>query len=133
MRDEARATLRELAVAVPLTRQVNDFALLAAEARELGVADLVRGMTPDAAWPSKWTTAVFDVLEGRLDEAADLLDEMAIPPYAAFVRMKAAEQLSHAGRHIEADLRLRRALEFWRKVRAERYIRKAEALLSRTA
>ena len=66
-----------------------------------------------------------------LDRAAELLDEMGIAPYAALVRLKAAEELVATGRRAEADARLRRALEFWRSVGAERYIRRAEGLLSK--
>jgi hypothetical protein len=64
-------------------------------------------------------------------KAAAILDGMGVRPFAAMVRTETASRLARAGRHAEADAALRQALEFWRSVRAERFIALSESLLSK--
>jgi hypothetical protein len=47
-------------------------------------------------------------------------------------RLRAAEQLLAKARRVEADEQLRKALEFYRRVGATRFIRRAETLLAAT-
>jgi hypothetical protein len=62
-----------------------------------------------------------------------MLDEIGAATQAAFLRLRAAEQLVHEGRRAEADDQLSRALAFYRSVGATRYIREGEALLAASA
>ena len=80
-----------------------------------------------------WTRAGRAVLAGDLPGAADMLDEIGAATQAAFLRLRAAEQLVHEGRRAEADDQLSRALAFYRSVGATRYIREGEALLAASA
>jgi hypothetical protein len=52
-------------------------------------------------------------------------------PDEAYARLRAAETLAAAGRRDEGGEELERALEFYRRVGAVRYLREAEALLAR--
>ena len=60
--------------------------------------------------------------------AADIYTKMGTRPNEAFARLRAAEQLSAAGRREEADQQLQPALAFWRSVDAKHFVREAEAL-----
>jgi class 3 adenylate cyclase/tetratricopeptide (TPR) repeat protein len=65
--------------------------------------------------------------------AADIYVRMGTLPNEAFARLRAAEQLSAAGRREEADQQLQPALAFWRSVDAKHFVREAEALLPATS
>jgi hypothetical protein len=65
--------------------------------------------------------------------AADLFAETDSPLDEAFYRLRAAEQLVDQGHRAEADEQLRRALAFFRSVRATRYVCEGEALLAASA
>ena len=73
------------------------------------------------------------MLAGDLSGAADLLGEIGAVAQEAFLRLKSAEQLVHAGRRAEADEELSRALAFYRAVGATRHVREGEALLAASA
>ena len=62
-------------------------------------------------------------------DAAEALERLGAKPYAAYMRIRAAEQLVAGGSRIEADRQLDRALAFYRPVGAARFVREAEALL----
>jgi len=81
----------------------------------------------------RWLTAYLALLDGRHAEGANILDDMGSVPHAALARTEAAERLVQAGRYVEADALLSQALVFWRSVRADRFISRAEALLSKSA
>jgi len=51
-------------------------------------------------------------------------------PDEAYARLRAAEALLAEGRHAEADEQLAHALEFFRSVRATRYLAHGERLLA---
>ena len=70
---------------------------------------------------------------GNYLAAADIYVRMGTLPNEAFARLRAATQLSAAGRRQEADQQLQLALAFWRSVGATRFVREAEALLPATA
>jgi class 3 adenylate cyclase/tetratricopeptide (TPR) repeat protein len=71
--------------------------------------------------------------QGSYLAAADMYTKMGSLPNEAHARLRAAAQLSEAGRRREADQQLQRTLAFWRSVNATRYVREAEALLPATA
>ena len=65
--------------------------------------------------------------------AAEVYAALELTPLAeARARLDAGRDLAAAGRHAEADVELRRAIELYRPLRAERYLAEAEALLSST-
>jgi tetratricopeptide (TPR) repeat protein len=80
-----------------------------------------------------WIRAGKAVLAGDLAGAADLLGEIGARSQEAFLRLRAAEQLVEAGRRVEADEQLNRALAFYRSVGATRHVREGEALLAASA
>ncbi len=127
--DAATGAMEELTLAVPNRTYLFDLALLAGEPRVNGY---LRAMLPPvSAMPSKWLSAMRDVLNGRFDDAIATVEGMGARTYAALIRTRAAEHLVVAGRDAEADRHLALALDFWRSVRAQRYIRRAERLLSK--
>ena len=96
--------------------------------REAELAEAVR-----RTHASRWRDADLAILEGRLIEGADELDDMTVLTAAAFVRLAAGEALLAQGRRAEADEQLARAGEFFRSVGASRYVARMEALLAATA
>jgi class 3 adenylate cyclase/tetratricopeptide (TPR) repeat protein len=81
---------------------------------------------------SPWLSAARTYAAGDLERAAELFAALSVPD-AAWLRLRAAEQLVSQGRRAEADVQLQQALAFWRSVGATRYIREGEALLAATA
>jgi hypothetical protein len=79
---------------------------------------------------TRWVPAARLIIDGRLEEAADALDEIGDLPDEAEVRGMAAERLRAEGRTASADEPLERALAFWRSVRATRYLATPESLSS---
>jgi hypothetical protein len=65
-------------------------------------------------------------------QAADILARVGARIDEADARVRAAEALIGDGRPEGADEQLERALAFYRRVGAIRYIREGEALLART-
>jgi class 3 adenylate cyclase/tetratricopeptide (TPR) repeat protein len=82
---------------------------------------------------SPWLEAARVVLAGDLRRGADVLAEIGGAASAAFLRLRAAEQLLDEGRRAEADEQLPAALAFFRSVGATRYVREGEALLAASA
>jgi hypothetical protein len=58
---------------------------------------------------------------------------VGVPPYEAYVRLRAADALVAEGRRSEADEQLGRALAYYRAVGASFYVAQGEALLAKTA
>ncbi len=70
-------------------------------------------------------------LSGDVRGAADVYASLELLPTAeALARLAAGRDLAADGRHAEADVELRRAIELYRPVGARRYLDEAEALLS---
>ena len=67
---------------------------------------------------------------GDLTNAADLLDRIGSLPDAAEARLRAAEQLAFEGRGEESRREVDKAFAFYRSVRATRYEREGELVLS---
>jgi len=130
--DGARAAIAELARA-PRNTMLLDLIALSTGAKTLGIEDLIRQIIPRDAPASTWIDVVRAILGEDLVRAGDLLQAAGHVPDAALVRTEAADRLARAGRHGEADALIRQALPFWRSVRATRYIKRSESLLSRTA
>lgn len=82
---------------------------------------------------TRWTQAARMILEGALEDAADLLEHMGDLAFSADVRLRAAKALVAQGRRAEADTQLSKAVGFYRSAGAKRYLREAEALLAATA
>jgi class 3 adenylate cyclase/tetratricopeptide (TPR) repeat protein len=117
-----------------LERGVTSFGVvrLALEADVLGVRDEVtRVLDRLPERPSIHIATA--VLEGDFGRAADISAEDGWLVEEAELRLRAAEALVAAGRRAEADVQLAKALDFFRSVRATRYIREGEALRAATA
>jgi class 3 adenylate cyclase/tetratricopeptide (TPR) repeat protein len=98
----------------------------------LGGRDRVLGLLRQMPL-SPWKDASIATAEGNYATAAEIFATRGAIEPAAFLRLRAAEQLIEAGRRAEADIHLRQALAFYRSVGATRYIREAEALLRESA
>jgi tetratricopeptide (TPR) repeat protein len=127
----ARAAIREMVSFAGRGHPLRGIPL-ALVAEDLDVVDDVR-QALSGAERGQFTQIARDILDGKLEQAADALRDAGSRPDEADVRLRAAARLSAEGRRAEADEQLRRALEFYRSVGATRYIGKAEALLSATA
>jgi class 3 adenylate cyclase/tetratricopeptide (TPR) repeat protein len=94
--------------------------------------DLIEA-TDRASARTLFVDAAAALARGSYLAAADIYVQMGSLPNEAFARLRAAAQLSEAGRRHEADQQLQPALAFWRSVDAKRFVREAEALLPPTA
>ena len=91
--------------------------------------DVVEAM-PD----TPWARAARLWASGDARGAADVYAALELLPTAeALARLAAGRDFAAAGRQAEADVELQRAIEFYRRVRASRYLAEAEALLSSAA
>jgi class 3 adenylate cyclase len=117
--DEALARLQELphlGFAVFYAHTIAWFGRLFG--REAEVDELFSGKP----MTSRWLDSGRAVLAGDLGSAAEILADIDAPAFEAFFRLKCGtEQDVHS------------ALEFYRRVRATRYVREGEALLAATA
>jgi class 3 adenylate cyclase/tetratricopeptide (TPR) repeat protein len=80
-----------------------------------------------------WVRAGAAFASGDSRLAADVCAEMGAVTEEAYDRVWLAEVLVHQGRRSEAEVELQRALAFYRRVGATRYLRQAEELLARSA
>ena len=83
--------------------------------------------------PSPWKEAAIATAVGDYAGAAAIFEGRDVVESAAFMHLRAAEQLIGAGVRAAADVHLREALAFYRSVGATRYVREAEALLRESA
>jgi DNA-binding SARP family transcriptional activator/class 3 adenylate cyclase len=83
--------------------------------------------------PTAWLQAAAAIATGDFEHAADLYTEIGSLPDEAFARLQAAKHLLANGRRGEGSAQLQRALAFYRQVRADTYLREAEALLAASA
>jgi hypothetical protein len=72
------------------------------------------------------------VLAGEFTSAANLLAKGGRRTREALLRLRAGERLIGEGRYASAEEQLETALDFYRSVRATRYVAHCEALLSAT-
>ena len=99
-------------------------------ADRIGIAAELRAIADAHVGHNRWARVAQLALDGDFVAAADTLDDMDRPDLSAHARMRAAEQLVGAGRRVEADEQLSKALAFFRYAGATRYIGEAEALLA---
>jgi class 3 adenylate cyclase/tetratricopeptide (TPR) repeat protein len=83
--------------------------------------------------PWRWPATARSIVQGRFAEAADQLAELGDRPSEAIARMLAARDTIRRGRKAEGEADLRRAIDFWKSVRADTYVVRAEAMLAQTA
>jgi tetratricopeptide (TPR) repeat protein len=83
-----------------------------------------------AAYPTPWLEAARAIGGGDFVRAADVLAGIGSRPDEAYARLRAAEALLAEGRRAEADEQLAPALEFFRSVRATRYLAHGERLVA---
>jgi tetratricopeptide (TPR) repeat protein len=102
---------------------------LALVADELDCADELAAVV-DGGPQTKWARATSALLRGDFVPSAEILHEIGDLELESTARLCAGECLAADGRAAEADEQLRRSLAFWRSVRATRYVRRCEALLS---
>jgi hypothetical protein len=95
----------------------------------LGRGDELKAAATRARLRTRWLEGAEALVNGDAAEAAEIYDRIGARADAAVTRLRSAELLKSAGRGDEADEELRRALEFFGRVGAERYVREAEALL----
>jgi class 3 adenylate cyclase len=101
----------------------------AAAARRLELdGDLVDALAGHRA--DRWVETARAYAGGDFTRAADLLHEIGSLPDEAEARLRAAEQLSHAGRDGDARTQLGQAIAFYRSVRAMRYEDECRVLLA---
>jgi class 3 adenylate cyclase/tetratricopeptide (TPR) repeat protein len=85
----------------------------------------------DAATPdSRWYRPVEAICEGDPARAADLYAAMGSLPDEAIARLSSAQALMSAGETASAHEQLERALAFFRKVGAARYVQVADSLVA---
>jgi len=106
---------------------------LAWTAEQLGTTERVRAWTESIAMRSTWNEAGLALLDARLEDAADLFEEIGALTDEARTRVRAAERLIAGGSSADAEVQLRSALEFYRSVGATAYIRVAESLMAGSA
>jgi tetratricopeptide (TPR) repeat protein len=80
--------------------------------------------------PTPWVEAARAVATGEFEQAAALYAEIGSLPDEALARLCAARRLAAAGQRDQASAELDRALAFYRRVKAERYVQEGEALLA---
>lgn len=131
-RDAALTTARELLARMEETGLDLGLFQLARHAASLGLQDELRPVMEELDdVPQARVLRAIDA--GELERAADLAGELGLRANEAELRLDAAAQLASAGRRADADRNLASALAFYREAGAPRYVRKAEALLAKTA
>jgi hypothetical protein len=82
---------------------------------------------------SPWLRAGTAIASGDWERGAEIVDSTGAIADAAEIRLSAGETLIGGGRRAEGEAHLRRALEFYRSVGADGFVRQGEALLAATA
>jgi class 3 adenylate cyclase/tetratricopeptide (TPR) repeat protein len=88
---------------------------------------------PLATLHGPWAEAAEAFAGGDLRGSIDITERLGAVSDEAWLRLALARSLVEENRRPEADIELQRALEFYRSVRATRYIREGEALLAQSA
>jgi class 3 adenylate cyclase/tetratricopeptide (TPR) repeat protein len=78
---------------------------------------------------TRWLEAASAYVAGEPERAADLCAAIGALPEEAYARVEAAGAAFADGRRLDAEDQLERALEFYRRVGAASYCRRAEGLL----
>ena len=134
--DDARATATELveeltgSSAQPIVLALIEVAPVAS-AVDL-VEPLRHVLASDITVPDVWRAPFEALLDGDFARAADSFRELGYVDEGA-ARLSAAQQLLAEGRRAEADAQLQRAIAFFQRLGASRYVRQGEALLAGAA
>jgi len=99
--------------------------------REVGRGSEMLEIIDATGWRSRWFTAAKYVLRGELVEGAEVCQRIGSLPEEAEARLRAAEELPLD--EPERSEHARRALSFYRRVRASALIGRSEALLTSSA
>jgi tetratricopeptide (TPR) repeat protein len=105
---------------------------LAVAAGDLGLEQQVGELIGRGAH-ELWSDAARAIVSGDLLGAADIWEGLHLGPKEAHLRLLAAKAFLAEGRREEADEQLQRALAFFRKAGATRFIEEAESLLQADA
>jgi predicted ATPase/class 3 adenylate cyclase len=93
--------------------------------RDLGrEAELVLAL--ESAPSTPWMEAARAIARGDFAHSVELVARIEAPSAEAYARLRAAEELARAGRHVAASNLLGPALAFFRKVGATRYLAEAD-------
>jgi tetratricopeptide (TPR) repeat protein len=131
--DEAQELAREaVELAGEHVENAPIFWVLNPVARQLGIQQQVRDLVEQAP-ETPWKEVVVAGARGDFSRAADLFAARGAPTFEAEARLCAAEELIEAGRRVAGEAELQRALAFYRKVGATRFIQQGEALLAASA
>jgi DNA-binding SARP family transcriptional activator/class 3 adenylate cyclase/tetratricopeptide (TPR) repeat protein len=106
---------------------------LAEAARELGRGDEVSRLAAIVRMPTRWLAAACRLVEDAHVDAADAYAAIGARPEEARARLRASAALAAGGRHTDAEHQLGLALDFYRAVGADAYLRVAESLLTAPA
>jgi hypothetical protein len=99
-------------------------------ASEVGSVDELDRLLAGQRRQTRWIVATRAILAGDHAAAAELFAQMETRPHEAYSRLRVAKKLVADDRRTDAEEHLIKALAFFRSVRATRYLREAEALLS---
>ncbi|HUG65778.1 MAG TPA: AAA family ATPase [Gaiellaceae bacterium] len=130
--DEARGfalqvppLVREVGVHGALTR-------LGLFAEKLDIREDLRDAVAAGAGPSvpTWRSVIEHILAGELDAAADIMASAGNPTIEANLRKHLGVRMLAAGRTVDAEVELKRALEFYRSVGASAYVAQIERALA---
>jgi class 3 adenylate cyclase/tetratricopeptide (TPR) repeat protein len=80
--------------------------------------------------PTRWLEGAKAFVAGEFDHAAEVFRKIGSLPDEAYCRLRCAEQLVAEKQRADAEAQLARALEFYRRVGADAYVREGEALPS---
>ena len=131
--DEARSVADELLALGPEPAlEVLDSLALVADRIGLDKGQLERSLLPLMPAHVIWRRVAELLLAGEFGELAELAAEIDLPDLEAEARLQAAEALLREERREEAGAEARKALAFFRSVRATRFVREAESILAET-
>jgi class 3 adenylate cyclase/tetratricopeptide (TPR) repeat protein len=133
--DEAAARVEELlaALAEQSALPTGDWAGLGLVLHTVGRAAELERLAAATADPSLWLLAAAAMAAGDFQRAADHYERIGSLPDEAVARLRAAAYLLAAGQATEANAQLERASAFFARVRADAYLREADALLAPSA
>jgi DNA-binding SARP family transcriptional activator/class 3 adenylate cyclase len=100
--------------------------------RDLGLENDLASIL-ESAPPTPWHEAARAIATGDFLHSIEVVAQIGAPSVDAYARLRAAEALVGAEGFAEAEERLAPAVNFFRRVRATRYLARVERSLTRTA
>ena len=101
--------------------------------RKLARTDEMQEWLQRSAARTPWLKAAALILDGELEQAADVYAAIGSVPDEAYARLRAADELVRSGQRAGADQQLSLALPVFARLGATAWQAEAEALLLRTA